>query len=175
MKRALILITILLQHVGADELLIGDPAWGAHITLPKAWENDNYMGTWYQGWTADRKVWLSSITFPEMPPNWHKKWLPKHCDTFGVTLTVPDGEIVAVEKQIGQFKAQEYRISASSDGEPVEVTATVVRLAPKRLLLITVGGSKADCLAHKEKLEEIIKSVRVAAVAQKDAAKKPTK
>ena len=133
------------------------------------------MGTWYQGWTADRKVWLSAITFAEMPPNWHKKWLPKHCDTFGVNLVVPDGEIVAVDKQIGQFKAQEYRISASSDEEPVEVTVIVVRLAPKRLLLITVGGSKADRLIHKETINEIIKSVRVAAVAQKDTAKKPPK
>ncbi|MBP7950501.1 MAG: hypothetical protein KA004_12675 [Verrucomicrobiales bacterium] len=150
-----------LLEAGAEEFKIGDPAWGARIQFPEQWESDNSTGMWYQGWTKDRKVWLSAITFGRLPIDWHRKWLVKHCDTFGVGITVAANQPEERDCRVGEFHAKEYRIAATWDESPVEISAFAVTLAPGRIVLFTVGGRAADRLRHKDTIARIVESLRV--------------
>lgn len=171
MKHLVAILAIAVQAVGAEELVIGDPSWGSRIRLPEKWESDNYTGTWYQGWTKDRKVWLSAITFAQLPADWHRKWLPKHCETFGVDVTVPADKPNGVECRLGGFNAKEYRIAATWEEAPAELSVFEVTLAPKRVFLFTVGGKASDRLLHKEAITGILGSIHVRPVNVQDPKK----
>jgi hypothetical protein len=161
MKHLIPILAFAVQTLGAEELVIGDPSWGSRIKLPDQWESDNYTGMWYQGWTKDRKVWLSAITFAQLPADWHSKWLPKHCETFGVEVTVPADKPIAVECRLGGLDAKEYRIAANWDDAPAEVSVFEVTLATNRVFLFTVGGKASDRLLHKETIAGIVGSILV--------------
>jgi len=172
MKHLVAILALAVQAAGAEELVIGDPSLGSRIKLPEQWESDNYTGMWYQGWTKDRKVWLSAITFAQLPADWHRKWLPKHCETFGVDLTVPAEKPNGVDCRLGGFNAKESRIAGFWDDAPAEVSVFEVAMAPNRIFLFTVGGKASDRLLHKETIAEIVGSIRVNPVSAPDLKQK---
>lgn len=148
------------KPLAAEVVTISLPEPPTQIDLPDGWETDNLMDQWFQGWSPDRKVWVSGVVLSKLTKEQLLKWLPLHLDTFGVTAVIDAESLKTSEAEIAKRKGTEYRMTAEIEGTSQRIYVYAVPLAPDRIFILTTGGKPEDRAKHREAVDGILNSLR---------------
>jgi hypothetical protein len=130
------------------------------MRVPKEWEHDNLDRDWYSGFTPDRTVWISCHSFDWLTAERLQTWLPKHFESFGVTITLDWTTFRSAPGRLGRWSVVDCLLTGQTEDGPCQITLTIFEVDDKARFVVTTGGPPAQHAKYRAALQAILASVQ---------------
>ena len=144
----------------ADELRFPDLTPKVSMRFPDGWEHDNYLNGWFSGYTPDRTVWVSAITFDSLTLERLQKWLPRHLDSFGVEAILDWKTFHSAKARVGSWRVMDGFVSGTTAEGPCEVSLCIFELDEHARFVVTYGGSPENREKYLPDIQKILATVK---------------